>query len=451
MRAEQRQALDNILVQMRAGRMKRRTFLENALALGLTSSVAQSLLAACGGGSNSSGGNGAAINVVWQGEHDLTGIYQQLVNTFNQTNKDGIHVTFINGPTDTGQLHSVFLDMLRSQSNAIDIISMDIIWPAEFALNQWTVPLDAKWPVSERSQYLQGPIQGCTFGGKLWAAPLRTDAGLLYYRTDLISQPPQTWSELRRIAGQLQAKGAIKYGYVWQGAQYEGLVCDFLEVLYGYGGTVLDPGNPRKVMINSPEAQEALTTMVGWINTISPDITVTFKEDDSRSLWQQGEAAFMRNWPIAYSLSNRPQTSKIVGKMGVHRTLFDGKNTIGHAVIGGWQLGINAFSLPHKVDAAWKFIHYMLGQEVQKALARDASIAATLKSVYTDHEVLAKNPLFKVLGEVLQTALPRPVTPNYADLSTAIQLRVHQALTKQSKPAEALAVLQSDLQTIVTS
>src|SRR6266581_1319433 len=135
MRAEQRQALDNILVQMRAGRMKRRTFLENALALGLTSSVAQSLLAACGGGSNSSGGNGAAINVVWQGEHDLTGIYQQLVNTFNQTNKDGIHVTFINGPTDTGQLHSVFLDMLRSQSNAIDIISMNIIWPAEFALN----------------------------------------------------------------------------------------------------------------------------------------------------------------------------------------------------------------------------------------------------------------------------------------------------------------------------
>jgi ABC-type glycerol-3-phosphate transport system substrate-binding protein len=205
------------------------------------------------------------------------------------------------------------------------------------------------------------------------------------------------------------------------------------------------------VRINSPEAQEALSMMVGWINTISPATTTVSKEDDARNLWVSGEAAFMRNWPLVYALSNRPQTSKIVGKFGVHPVLFDGKNTIGHSVIGGWQLGINAFSPPHKVDAAWKFILYMLGHDAQKALAYDASIAATLKSVYTDHEVLAKNPLFKMLGEVLQTAWPRPVTPSYADLSTAIQLRVHQALTKQSTPAEALAVLQSDLQTIVTS
>src|SRR5205085_1070041 len=179
---------------------------EEALAIGLTGTAAQSLLASCGGSSNSSGGNGAAINVVWQGEHDLTGIYKKLVNIFNQTNKDGIHITFIDGPTDTGQLHSVFLDMLRSHNNNIDIISMDIIWPAEFALNQWTVPLDDKWPENERAEYLQGPIQGCTFGGKLWAAPMRTDAGLLYYRKDLVSQPPQTWNELTDIAQQLQSQ-----------------------------------------------------------------------------------------------------------------------------------------------------------------------------------------------------------------------------------------------------
>jgi multiple sugar transport system substrate-binding protein len=451
MRPEQRTTFDEILARMRTGRIKRRAFLEDALALGLTCSAAQSLLAACGGSSNSSGGNGAAINVVWQGEHDTTSVYQKLVNTFNQTNKDGIHITFINGPTDTGQLHSIFLDMLRSQSNNIDIISMDIIWPAEFALNQWTVPIDDKWPLAERAAYLQGPIQGCTFGDKLWAAPVRTDAGLLYYRTDLVSVPPQTWSELTHIASQLQSQGAVKYGYIWQGAQYEGLVCDFLEVLYGYGGAVLDPGDPRKVVIDSPEARDALTTLAQWINTISPQTVTSYKEDDSRTTWEQGEAAFMRNWPYFYALANRPQTSKIVGKFKVHPMLYDGRSTSGHSVIGGWQLGINAFSSSHKIDAAWKFIHYMLGQEAQKVLARDASIAATLKSVYTDPEVLAKNPLFKVLGEVLQTALPRPVSPKYPDISTAIQFRVHQALTKQSKPAEAIAALQADLQTIVAS
>jgi multiple sugar transport system substrate-binding protein len=450
MRSEQCKALDEILIRMRAGRMKRRTFLENALALGLTSSAAQSVLAACGGSSNSVGGNGAAINVTWQGEHDTAGIYQELVDIFNQTNKDGIHITFINGPTDTGQLHSVFLDMLRSQSNSINIMSMDIIWPAEFALNQWTVPIDDKWPANERANYLPGPIQGCTFGGKLWAAPLRTDAGLLYYRTDLVSTPPQAWDELTRVAKQLQAQRAIKYGYVWQGAQYEGLVCDFLEVLYGYGGTVLDFNDPQKVQINSPEAREALAAMVEWINTISPETTTVSKEDDSRAIWEQGEAAFMRNWPYAYALANKVQTSKIVGKFGVHSMLYGGKSTGGHSVIGGWQLGINAFSSPHKIDAAWKFIHYMLGQDAQKKLALDASIAATLKSVYKDPQVLAKIPLFKVLGEVLQTALPRPVSPKYPDISTAIQLRIHQALMKQGKPIEAIAALQDDLQTIVT-
>lgn len=450
MKSEQSTALDEILVRMRAGRIKRRTFLENALMLGFTGSVAESVLAACGGSSNSSGGNGAAINVTWQAEYDTAGIYQKLVNIFNQTNKDGIHITFINGPTDTGQLHSVFLDMLRSQSSNIDIISMDIIWPAEFALNQWTVPLDDKWSATERAQYLPGPIQGCTFGGKLWAAPMRTDAGLLYYRTDLVSAPPQTWHDLTRMSKQLQSQKAIKYGYAWQGAQYEGLVCDFLEVLYGYGGKVLDFNDPKKVQINSPAAQEALSTMVGWISTISPETTTAAKEDDSRAIWEQGQAAFMRNWPYAYALANRPQTSKIVKKFAVHPMPYDGNNTEGHSVIGGWQLGINAFSSPHKIDAAWKFIHYMLGQDAQKRLALDASIASTLKSVYTDPQVLAKIPLFKVLGEALQTALPRPVSPKYPDISTAIQLRVHQALTKQSKPAEAIAALQADLQTIVT-
>jgi multiple sugar transport system substrate-binding protein len=449
MRPGQYTALDEILAWMQAGRMKRRTFLEHALAIGLSSSTAQSLLAACGGNSNSSGGNGVAINVVWQGEHDIANIYQKLVNNFNQTNTDGIHVTFINGPTDTGQLHSIFLDMLRAQSNDIDIISMDIIWPAEFAINQWTIPLDDKWPVDERAAYLQGPIQGCTFDGKLWAAPMRTDAGLLFYRTDLVSTPPETWNDLTRMARQLQSQKASKYGYVWQGAPYEGLVCDFLEVLYGYGGTVLDPDDPRKVMVDSPEAREALALMVGWINTISPETITSAKEDDSRAILERGEAAFMRNWPIAYALVNKPP-SKVIGKCEIHPMLYGGKNTRGHSVIGGWQLGINAFSSPDKIDAAWKFIHTIVGQEAQKRLARDASIAATLKSVYTDPEVLAKNPFFKVLGEALQTALPRPVSPKYPDISTAIQFHVHQALTKQSKPAEAIADLHTDLQTIAT-
>jgi multiple sugar transport system substrate-binding protein len=444
-------ALDEMISKVRAGRIRRRTFLEGALALGLSSSVAGELLAACGGSGDSSGGNGPALNVTWIGEHDDAGVFTRLVNSFNRTNTDGIFVTYTSGSTDTGQLLTYYLDMLNVRSDASTLISMDIIWPAQFALNQWTVPIQDRWPSDERAKYLPGPIQACTFDGRIWAVPVRTDAGVIYYRKDLLAAPPTTWDELSTMARQIRSSGHARYGYLWQGAQYEGLVCNFVEVLYGYGGTVLDPHNPQRVTIASPEAVEALTTMVGWVDGISPPGVIDYKEGDAANAWLAGDAAFMRNWPYVYSLANTLAESRIISKTAIHPMLHNGTNTVGHSAIGGWQLGINAFSSADKVDAAWRFIQYMIGAETQKILALAASYASTLKSIYTDTEVLAKNPLFRQLGPILQTALPRPVSPLYPDLSNAIQLRVHQALTRQSKPADAIGALDADLRSIVSS
>jgi multiple sugar transport system substrate-binding protein len=239
-----------------------------------------------------------------------------------------------------------------------------------------------------------------------------------------------------------------KFGYLWQGAQYEGLVCDFVEVLYGYGATVLDPNDAKKVTINSPEAVQALTQMVSWVGGISPTAVTTYKEEDSRSAWQDGDAAFMRNWPYAYSLGNDPKSSKIAGKFDVHPMLYGGSGTTGNSCLGGWQLGINAFS--KNPDAAWKLVQFMISPESQKTLATELSLFATYKSVYTDSDVLAKAPFFGKMQPVLQNAKPRPVSPFYPDISNAIQLRIHSALTKQTAPADALTQLQSDLQTIVS-
>src|SRR5260370_33325326 len=124
---------------------------------------------------------------------------------------------------------------------------------------------------------------------------------------------------------------------------------------------------------------------------------------------------------------------------------------MGHSAIGVWNLDINAFSKPEKIDASWQFVHYMLSEPSQRRLALEASLAPTLKSVYQDRDVLTKYPFFKDLGSVLQTALPRPTSPRYTDLSSAIQTRVSSALTKKSSPAEALAGLESDLKLIVNS
>ncbi len=443
---EQGEVVDEIIAKIRAGRINRRTFLERAVAVGLSSTAAVSLLEACGGTSNSTGGNGQTVNVNYI-EKDTNGVYAGLVKTFNAQNS-GVHVNYNNNaPNDTGQLLTILTTMLRARGSSIDVMPMDIIWPPEFGANGWTVPLDDKWPASDRANYLPGPLAGCTYNGKLWAAPARTDAGLIYYRTDIIKTPPTTWNDLNTMA-KAAAPSKTKVGYLWQGAQYEGLVCNFMEVLYGYGGSVLDANDPKKVTVNSSQATEALTQMVGWVGTISPSAVTTYKEEDARSSWQDGDSAFMRNWPYAYALGNDPKTSKIAGKFDIHPMLYGGSNTVGHSNLGGWQYGINSYS--KNPDASWKFIQFMLSPASQKVFAIQLSLFATLKSIYTDKDVLAANPFFGKMGPVFQNALPRPVSPFYPDITNAIQARVHSALVKQANPADALSGLQSDLQAIVS-
>ncbi len=450
---EQREALDEIIVKIRSGRLTRRSFLERALAVGLTSSAAVSLLEACGGTSGGSGGNGNGVtNLIWQSENEATNTYSQLVDTFNNgTGKQkGVHVTWRNGPsgpTSSGDLLARYQNMLRARKANIDVMSIDIIYPAQFASQGWTTPItDSQWPSSDRQNYLPGPLQGCTYQGKVVAAPLRTDLGLLYYRTDITKTPPKTWNDLKSMAQQDASKA--KYGYVWQGAQYEGLVCDFVEVLHGYGGSVLDTNNPTKVTVNSPEAQQALTDMVSWVGTISPDAVTTYAEDQTLAGFvTNGDAIFMRNWPYAVSIGNTPSKSKVAGKFDFTSLPYGGSSTTGHSAIGGWNLAINAYS--KNTDAAWTFIQYMLQSDAQKLIATQASLTGSLKSLYTDSQVTSKQPLFAKLGPILQNALPRPVSAQYSEVSNAIQRRIYSALKKQASPADALSGLATDLSGIV--
>jgi multiple sugar transport system substrate-binding protein len=438
---EQREALDEILVKMRSGRLTRRTFLERAVALGLTSTVAGSLLEACGGGGGAGSGPTA---IVWQTENDNSGTYPAIVDAYNKTNKDNVHVVWHNGPSDVTSLITLYDNTLRARSASFDVFNIDVIWPAQFSTNGWTVDLSSRWPASDRANYLPGPIKSCTYNGQIVAAPMRTDLGILYYRTDIISTPPSTFADLTSMAKSSLSK--TKIGYAWQGAQYEGVVCDFVEVLAGYGGSVLDPNNAKTVTVNSPEGVAALTEMVSWVGTISPIAITTYKEEDSRQAFQNGDATFMRNWPYAYSLGNA-SGSKVAGKFDIHSMPYGGSNTTGHSCVGGWNMAINAFT--KNPDAAWSFMKYMLGPDAQKTLAIKGSFTPALNSVYNDADVKAKQPLFTKLAPILQNSLPRPVSPVYTDLSNMIQVNVHQALTKAVGPAAALSTLQSQLQTLV--
>jgi multiple sugar transport system substrate-binding protein len=439
---EQREALDEIIVKMRAGRMTRRTFLERAVAIGLTSTAAGSLLEACGGGGG--GSSSGPTTIVWQTENDTSGTYPQIVDNYNKTNKDNVHVIWHNGPSDTSGLITLYDNTLRARSATFDVYNIDVVWPAQFASQGWTLDLSSRWPASDRANYLPGPIKSCTYNGQVVAAPMRTDLGILYYRTDIISTPPKTFDELTTMAKSGLSK--TKIGYAWQGAQYEGLVCDFVEVLAGYGGSVLDPNNSKSVTVNSPEGVQALTEMVSWVGTISPVAITTYKEEDCRQAFQNGDATFMRNWPYAYSLGNA-SGSKVAGKFDITSLPYGGSGTVGHSCVGGWNMAINAFS--KNPDAAWSFMKYVLGTDAQKTLAIKGSFTPALNSVYNDPDVQKAQPLFTKLQPILQNSLPRPVSPVYTDLSNLIQVNVHQALTKQVSPSAALSNLQSQLQALV--
>jgi len=265
-----------------------------------------------------------------------------------------------------------------------------------------------------------------------------TDAGILYYRTDLLKkygfqEPPKTWEELDQMAKKIQdgerAAGNKDFqGFVFEGKASESVTCNAVEWIYSYGGgTVIS--EDKKVTIDNPNAIKALDTARGWVKTIAPAGVTTYGEEDARNLWQAGNAAFMRNWPYAYALSADPK-SAVSGKFDVTVLPKGGENGKNAACLGGWQLMVSAYS--KAPDAAADLVRYLCSPEIQKKRAIDLSQLPTLPALYSDPDVLAKNPWFKNMLDVFKNAVARPSTVTGADynqVSTAIYQNVNKVLT----------------------
>jgi trehalose/maltose transport system substrate-binding protein len=310
------------------------------------------------------------------------------------------------------------------------------------------VDLKKYYKEDDLSQYFPRIIQNNTVKGKLVSIPLFTDAGILYYRTDLLqkygySDPPKTWVDLTEMAkkimdGERKAGQSDFYGFVFQGKSSETVTCDALEWVYSYGGgTIIEPD--KKVSINNPNAIKALEEAHSWVNTIAPAGVVTYDEEPARNVWQDGKAAFMRNWPYAYSLGQDPK-SPISGKFDVSVLPKgpgpDGRNA---ACLGGWQLMVSTYS--KNADVAADLVKYLSSAEIQKQRAIEISELPTRPALYSDPDILAKNPWFKNIPEVLSNAVARPSTVTGADynqISTAFFQNVNQVLSGTESAADAV-------------
>ena len=367
--------------------------------------------------------------------------------------KTGNTVKLFTPPQSTTDILALFRQMFAAKSSDLDVINVDVVWPG--MIKDHLIDLKPYSKGAEK-EHFPSIVANNTADGRLIAMPWFTDAGLLYYRKDLLEKhgekAPTTWEELAATAKKIQdaerrAGNADMQGFVFQAKAYEGLTCDAVEWLWSYGGgNIVD--DKGQITVNNPKAAKALNTAASWIGTIAPTGVLNYGEEDARGVFQNGNAVFMRNWPYAWSLGNG-KDSKIAGKIGVSalpKGGADGKNA---ATLGGWQLAVSKYSKNPKEAA--DLVMYMTSKEIQKERAIKGSYNPTIPSLYQDKEVLAAAPFFGDLYNVFTSAVPRPATATglkYNEVSAAFWNATHDVLSGKEKAETSLGKLEGKLKQI---
>jgi trehalose/maltose transport system substrate-binding protein len=367
--------------------------------------------------------------------------------------KNGHTVKMYSPPASTTDNLSLLRQQFAAKSADLDVIMIDVVWPG--VIKDHLVDLK-KYSKGAEAKHFPAIVANNTVDGKLLGIPWFTDAGLLFYRKDLIEKyglkAPNTWDELAAAAKKIQdgerAASPDFQGFVFQAKAYEGLTCDALEWVASFGGgTIVDKdGN---VTINNPGAAKALDTAASWIGTIAPGGVLNYGEEDARGVWQNGKAAFMRNWPYAWSLGQAAD-SPIKGKIGVAALpAGTGSGAKKAATLGGWQLAVSKYS--KNIDASADLAMYLASPEIQKKRAVGGSYNPTIPDLYKDADVLKANPFMGELLDVFTNAVARPATATglkYPEVSQAFWDATHEVLSKKTTGAEAVKKLEGKLKQV---
>ncbi|MDQ6768563.1 MAG: ABC transporter substrate-binding protein [Gemmatimonadota bacterium] len=348
-----------------------------------------------------------------------------------------IRVELQRTPDDASQRHQLYVQWLNARVGNPDILQLDVVWTPEFAAAGWVLPLTRFAPAS--SEFFPATIKANTWAGQLYALPWFADVGLLYRRTDFIPNEPRNLKELVTDARQAMARpGGPRFGIVWQGARYEGLITGFVEYLGAFGGRILDDSG--RVVVNHPEAVRALQFMRDELYTwhIAPLDVLTWHEEEARFAFQNGNAVFMRNWPYPVAAMSDKAQSRVAGKFAVSPIPASG-DPGGHstAALGGAQLAINAYS--ESPDAAYRLIEYLTAPEQMLERAQAVGQYPTRFALYNDPRLRGAIAIpLDDARRAIESATPRPVTPIYTELSEILQIELHRALVRQAEPQDAL-------------
>ena len=380
-----------------------------------------------------------AVTVTWFAGRDTTGYTPRQVEAFNAQNT-GIQINYQEQGANTTDLHDKFVTVATAQDSTVDIISMDVPFVPEFAAAGWTLPVEDLLPENERAEFFSGTIEGATYDGQLYAVPWFNNGPGLFYRKDLLDEagiePPKTYDELVSAARELATPEIA--GYIFQAAQAEGGIINWLEYTWGYGGDVLD-ADMQVILDASPAATDALTRLIGYIyeERISPDSTLTMRiPADAENVFASGGAVFLRSWMTATS-AMLADTSQVRDAWDVTTLPSQDGTAPGPGCLGTWNLGISAFS--ERQDEAAEVIRFFTSLEQQTARYLGNGNLPARSAVFDDPDVIEKYAYVDRLRPAFEALKPRPVTPYYSQISAdALQPNFGAAMSRQKGPEQAV-------------
>ena len=409
-------------------------------------------LAACGGddGGGSGGGDNPAFEegldsrgpITYVQGKDNSGVVKPLLEKWNAEHPDE-QVTFKEQTDEADQQHDDLVRNFQAENADYDVVSVDVVWTAEFAAQGWLQPLEGDLEINTEG-LLQPTIDAGTYNGKLYTSPNTSDGGMLYYRSDLVKEPPTTWDEMMEMCSIAEKNNMDCYTGQFQ--KYEGLTVNASEAINGAGGSVL--GEDGKPTLDTPEAADGLGNLVeAFENGNIPKQAIGYTEEEGRIAFQAGKTLFHRNWPYVYGLAATEDSSKIKGKFDV--APLPGADGVGASSLGGHNIGISAYS-DNKATAI-DFVNFLLEEEQQRLMLEVGSLAPALESLYTDEALVKKFGYLPTLAESIANAVPRPITPYYPGVTVAIQDNAYAAIKGEVSVEQALQDMADAIESASTS
>jgi trehalose/maltose transport system substrate-binding protein len=392
------------------------------------------------------------VTLVYLDQRSMNPTYQKEYERELQqfTHETGIGVKFLPSPESSQEQLVLWQELLATGVSGPDVYGIDVIWPG--ILGGDFIDLKPYFG-NQILEYFPAIINSYTVDNKLVAIPHGPDAGLLFYRTDLLREygygaPPSTWDELETMAARIQAGERAKgkkqfWGFVWQGTATEALTCNALEWQASEGGGRIIEDD-KTISVNNPQAIRAWQRAAHWVGTISPPSEITYNEFDAMNVWSAGDAAFMRNWPGYYLLS---QAAKSPIRNNFDVTLLPGGKGGRLGTLGGIGLGVSRFSA-HPREAR-ELVRFLTRRDMELTRALSLSDPPAREELYQQPEVQKQDPHFALLNQAFRTGVvSRPSNvagKKYAEVSDAYIRAVHSVLTGEKGAPEAAAALEKQL------